>query len=112
MNARLSAVLFGSAAAGVALLALLNSAAKGFVLLAVACVGALAMRRAAASARHLVWLVALACALVLPVLSWALPQWRALPRWMRWETVQAVVVRSPNGTDVAEPKMPAAPLAV
>ena len=98
MNARLSAVLFGSAAAGVALLALLDAAAKGFVLLAVACAVALAMRRAAASARHLVWLAALACALVLPVCSWALPGWRVLPAWMRWETVQTAVP-SQNGTD-------------
>ena len=91
MNARFSAVFFGSAAAGVALLALLDAAAKGFVLLAVACVVALAMRRAPASARHLVWLAALACALVLPVLSWALPQWRALPGWMGWEIGRAHV---------------------
>ena len=98
MNARLSAVLFGSASAGVALLALLDAAAKGFVLLAVACAAALAMRRAAASARHLVWVAALACALVLPVCSWALPGWRVLPAWMRWETVQTAVP-SQNGTD-------------
>ena len=93
MNSRLSAVLFGSAAAGVALLALLDAAAKGFVLLAVAGVVAFAMRRAPASARHLVWLAALGCALVLPVCSWALPGWRVLPAWMRWETVRAAVVR-------------------
>ena len=116
MNARLSAVLFGSAAAGVALLALLDAAAKGVVLLAVAWVVALAMRRAPASARHLVWLAALGCALVLPVCSWALPGWHVLPAWMRWETVRAAVVRVPdapvatNVTYVPALEMPAAPV--
>jgi beta-lactamase regulating signal transducer with metallopeptidase domain len=87
VNSRLSAVIFGSSVTGVALLALLDAAAKGFAILALACAVAFAMRRSAASARHLVWLAALACALVLPLCSWMLPDWRVLPAWMRWEDI-------------------------
>jgi beta-lactamase regulating signal transducer with metallopeptidase domain len=65
--------------------ALLDAAVKGFVLLAFACIAAFALRRAPASARHLAWLAALACALLLPVCSWLLPGWRVLPAWMRWK---------------------------
>ncbi len=117
MNARLPFVLVGSDATGVALL---DAAVKGFVLLAVAFAFTFAMRRAAASARHLVWLAALACALVLPVGAGLLPGWRALPAWMRWETVPFQnVTNGTNGTHatyrfpavVAAPFVPSVTLA-
>jgi beta-lactamase regulating signal transducer with metallopeptidase domain len=50
-------------------------AAKGTVVLILAALAALVLRRAAASTRHLVWQAALAGALAMPVLSLLLPQW-------------------------------------
>ncbi|MEO8351303.1 MAG: M56 family metallopeptidase, partial [Chthoniobacteraceae bacterium] len=60
-----------------------DSALKGAALLAVAALCALALGRASAATRHLVWLVAVVALLVVPVLSAALPQWRILPKWAR-----------------------------
>ncbi len=60
-----------------------DSALKGAALLAVAALCALALWRASAATRHLVWLVAVVALLVVPVLSVALPQWRILPKWAR-----------------------------
>ncbi len=104
MSTRISAVLFGSAFAGMALLALLDAAAKAFVLLALAAVLTLVLRRASAAARHIVWISALACALVLPCGAWLLPQWRVLPSWMAWEEI-------PKRLSVAAPIEPALPAA-
>ncbi len=74
--------LFSIAAVFGALMPLLfDSALKGAVLLAVAAIVALALWRASAAARHLVWLVAVVALLIVPVLSLALPQWRVLPSW-------------------------------
>lgn len=74
---------FLAACSGAALPFFFDSAWKGAALLGVALLAALALRRASAAARHLVWLVALACLLLLPLLSVCLPQWRVLPAMMR-----------------------------
>jgi beta-lactamase regulating signal transducer with metallopeptidase domain/tetratricopeptide (TPR) repeat protein len=79
-----------------------DSALKGAALLAVASLIAVALWRASAASRHLVWLVAVVALLVVPLFSLALPQWRVLPTWAALPTVQAV----PDGT--AEPR-PLAP---
>ena len=63
-------------------LLLVDSAVKGTVLLAVAAVAALILRRDSAATRHLVWLLAIVAMLVVPVLSASLPEWRVLPAWM------------------------------
>ena len=55
---------------------------KSLVLLALAGVAALVLRRASAAARHLVWRLALIGLLLLPVLSLTLPGWQA-PLWPR-----------------------------
>ena len=60
---------------------LMDSAFKGAALLGVAGLAALALCRASAATRHLVWVFAVAALLVLPVLSASLPGWRVLPRW-------------------------------
>ena len=64
---------------------LLDAAAKGVVLLAVAGLLALAMRKASAAARQVVWLGALAALLALPLASAALPSWQVLPGWAKIE---------------------------
>ena len=57
-------------------------AKAALVLLAAAVLG-LALRRASAALRHLIWALAIVCVLCLPVFSIALPSWhlRALPRY-------------------------------
>ena len=55
---------------------LLDAVIKVTLLLAAAGAASLALARASASARHLVWTFALTGALVLPVLSVALPRWQ------------------------------------
>ena len=60
---------------------LADAGLKGVAVLAVACLAAGLLRRGSAAARHLVWFLAMASLLVLPVLSLALPAWRILPAW-------------------------------
>ncbi len=69
-------------AADLMLPVLLDWAAKGLIVLTGAGVATLLMRKASASARHLVWALAITSVLLLPVLSAALPGWGVLPRWM------------------------------
>jgi len=59
--------------------AVVDAAVRGtFILLAALAATAL-MRRASASARHLVWLAALAALLLLPLARGVVPEWRVLP---------------------------------
>ncbi len=53
---------------------------KGTAVFAAAGMAALCLRRASASARHVVWTASLASALAVPFMSRALPQWK-LPVW-------------------------------
>ena len=62
-------------------LLLIDSTIKSAVLLAVAGLVALMLRRDSAATRHLVWLVAIVAMLAVPVFSAMLPQWRVLPPW-------------------------------
>ncbi len=74
---------------------LIDSTIKAALLLAVAGLVALTLRRDSAATRHLVWLVAIVAMLAVPVFAAMLPQWRVLPAW-------AVVVDQPaegNGAD-------------
>lgn len=83
-----------------ALPVLLDVAAKGMVLLAIAGVLVLAMRKASAAARQVVWLLALAALLALPLVSAALPSWRVLPGWVKFEMpVESAEPASPPPTD-------------
>ena len=59
-----------------ALVVLVDSGVKGVVLLALAGLAALAMRRSSAAARHLVWSLALMGLLLLPVTSLVMPKWQ------------------------------------
>jgi len=57
---------------------LLDASAKSAVVLALAALAAFAMRRASAAVRHLIWTLAIAAVLCLPVLSLLLPAWPVL----------------------------------
>ncbi len=63
---------------------LTDAAIKGLLVLLAAGIATTVMRRASAAARHLVWGVAAAGLVALPLLSATLPQWRVLPRWLDW----------------------------
>lgn len=60
---------------------LLDGAAKGIAVMALAWAATGVMGKASAAARHLVWFCALASLLLLPALSVLLPAWRILPAW-------------------------------
>jgi HEAT repeat protein/beta-lactamase regulating signal transducer with metallopeptidase domain len=53
-----------------------DAIAKSTLLLSAAAIASIALRRGSAAARHMVWTLALAGVLVLPVLSLALPRWQ------------------------------------
>ena len=74
-------LLPGGVAAGLAA-ALVDAGVKSGILLLLAAVAAVALRKSAAATRHVVWTAAMACALAMPILSLCLPQWRVLPSWM------------------------------
>ena len=74
---------------------------------AAAMVNALRYRRSSASFRHLVWTLAVAGLLALPVLSAGLPGWQvALPAAFAPET--AVVAPGPDTPEIASPATAAA----
>src|SRR5688572_4618958 len=64
-------------------------AAGSVLLLALAGLVTLAMRRASAAARHEVWLLAFASVLLLPILAATLPSWHILPRLTATNPVRA-----------------------
>lgn len=97
------AIDFGGAAAWLPLLAAL--AAKATLVLLLAAAVTAAMWRASAAARHLVWCVAVAGVLALPVLSAALPAWEV-------PLLPATSASSANPIDIpASELMQAAPAA-
>jgi beta-lactamase regulating signal transducer with metallopeptidase domain len=57
----------------------LDTSLRGSLILLAALGATALMRRASASARHLVWLAALAALLVLPLARQVVPEWRVLP---------------------------------
>jgi hypothetical protein len=84
---------------------LLDLACKSVVLLLVAGVTTLLLQHASAALRHLVWSVALASLLALPVLSLALPAWRV--EWWPAST-QANESNAPAGLSTVPEVLPVA----
>ena len=72
----LTSLLASASAAGLPWLAIVDAVGKASILLGAAGLTSLALRRGSASARHLVWTLALVGALIVPALSLALPRWR------------------------------------
>jgi beta-lactamase regulating signal transducer with metallopeptidase domain len=96
---------------------LADAALKGFVLLAVIALLALAMRQTSAARRHLVWLLGVVGLLILPLLSAALPAWQVhvLPQWLATAPVEALapiasqpIDNLPAAEPAAEAEIPAA----
>jgi beta-lactamase regulating signal transducer with metallopeptidase domain len=79
------------------LVALLDTGVKGLFLMAAAGLAAVALRRKAAAARHLVWMLALGGLLLLPVVSLLVPKWTLplLPALEAPAPLVAPVVPSP-----------------
>ncbi|MHC5034088.1 MAG: M56 family metallopeptidase, partial [Planctomycetota bacterium] len=98
---------------------LMDASAKGLLVLAAAGVLAAVLGRASAAARHLVWTIALASLVALPILSATLPQWRlaVLPQELRGVAALAAADQtgtSPEGsrapgTEVAMPESSTVP---
>lgn len=88
---------------GAAWLPLADAIMKATLLLASAALAAVALRRASAAARHLVWTLALVSAMVLPALSIALPRWQ-IPLVTLQSSAGASEVAT---TDAAVPVAPA-----
>ena len=71
----LTSLFASTGTAGISWLAIADAVGKASILLGAAGLTSLALRRGSASARHLVWTLALVGALIVPVLSLALPRW-------------------------------------
>jgi beta-lactamase regulating signal transducer with metallopeptidase domain len=80
---------------------LLDAALRGAVVLAGALAATRLMRNATAASRHLVWTIALAAVLALPVLSAVVPAWKVLP--------VPTLGRSPSSSHVVTVSSPATP---
>ncbi len=90
---------------------LLDASLKGFVILALAGTVTLLMRRALPATRHLVWLLALAGLLVLPVLSVSLPGWQVLPSWTKLPSQVAPQTLTGDTAAVIRPPQVGQPMA-
>ncbi|MHC4718789.1 MAG: hypothetical protein ACYS5V_17635 [Planctomycetota bacterium] len=92
---------------------LLDVTIKGLVILAAAGGMAALLRRRSAAARHMVWSVAAACLLALPILSTALPHWNVpiLPAAIPDDAPAAVSGPPPAASPAAEsaPRTPPSP---
>ena len=64
---------------------LADASVKGCAILLLAAGTVLVMRKTSAAARQMVWVLAMASLLALPILSATLPAWQVLPDWFRLE---------------------------
>lgn len=90
---------------------LLMLALKSSVVLLGAFAAATALRRSSAAMRHLIWMCAFACLLVLPLLEWSAPKWRVtVPAQIVPEAAVTVDAQSvPVETAAPAPRRPSEP---
>ena len=73
---------------------LLDATVKGSVLVALAGVAVVVMRRRSADMRHLVWALTMVGLVAMPALSGLLPRWHVLPDWL---DTQAALTQTDGG---------------
>ena len=95
------AIAFGTSS-----LLLLDSAIKGAVILAIAALLVLLLRRDSAATRHLIWLVAMIAMLVVPLFSAMLPRWQVLPAWVAIADSSAAVDSSADSVAMPSASKP------
>jgi beta-lactamase regulating signal transducer with metallopeptidase domain len=88
---------------------LLDASLKGLVLLAMAGVLVLAMRKASAAARQMVWLLAMAGLIILPPASMCLPSWEILPTWADVEIAAPTAPPAGDSSTITIPILPVGP---
>ncbi len=69
---------------------------KALVILLVACAAQVGWRGGSAAARHLAWSLVLCGVLALPLLTFALPEWRIAPAWWSAGRHQAAPMGAPK----------------
>ncbi|MBL8891242.1 MAG: DUF1549 domain-containing protein [Planctomycetaceae bacterium] len=84
------------AVTGVLTIPLLDAATKGTFVLILSGLGCWLLRRDSAATRHCILTVAIAMLLLIPVLSYSLPQWRILPTWAMASSFVAIESLSPS----------------
>ena len=75
---------------------LIACAFKGTFILIAACLLSVALRRASAATRHLVWVVAFAALLLLPALSVVVPRWTVTVPQSQIRPTLSSKVRTPD----------------
>ena len=78
----LHVTLVGSTASGLISFALIDASFKSSALLLLAAIACIALVRASAATRHLVWAAALLGLLLMPACALLLPDWQILPTWL------------------------------
>jgi beta-lactamase regulating signal transducer with metallopeptidase domain len=74
---------------------LIDSTLKSIMVLIATGLAAIALRRASAAKRHLLWLIAMTALLALPILSILLPTWRILPPWSSRIVYRSIAATTP-----------------
>ncbi len=82
----LNVTIVGSSASGFVCVSLLDASIKSLLLLALATAAALALVRASAATRHMIWGTTMIGLLLMPACALLLPQWRVLPSWLSLES--------------------------
>ncbi len=82
----LNVTIVGSSASGFVCMSLLDASIKSLLLLALATAAALALVRASAATRHMIWGTTMIGLLLIPACALLLPQWRVLPSWLSLES--------------------------
>ena len=82
----LNVTILSSSVSGFLCLSILDASIKSLLLLTLATVISLALVRASAATRHMVWVTTLIGLLFMPACAMLLPQWRVLPSWLSLES--------------------------